>query len=57
MDGGKTWQATAQLKGHPSLIAVDPEDARIAYVGFSYPVGLDISTDGGQHWRSILAAS
>ena len=57
IDGGKTWQATALLKGHPSLIAVDPDDARIAYVGFSYPVGLDISTDGGQHWRSILAAS
>jgi hypothetical protein len=57
VDGGKTWQATAPLKGHPSLIAVDPDDARIAYVGFSYPVGLDISTDDGQHWRSILAAS
>jgi hypothetical protein len=56
-DGGITWQPTAPLMGHPTLIAVDPEDAKIAYVGFSYPVGLDITTDGGQHWRSILAAA
>jgi photosystem II stability/assembly factor-like uncharacterized protein len=57
LDGGKTWRATASLKGHPTLIAVDPNVPGIAYVGFSYPVGLDITTDGGQHWRSILAAS
>jgi photosystem II stability/assembly factor-like uncharacterized protein len=55
LDGGKTWQATASLKGHPGLIGVDPEDAKIAYAGFSYPVALDITTDGGQHWRSVLA--
>jgi photosystem II stability/assembly factor-like uncharacterized protein len=57
VDGGKTWQATASLSGHPSLIAVDPNDSKIAYVGFSYPVGINITTDGGQHWRSVLAAS
>ncbi|MGE5334856.1 MAG: WD40/YVTN/BNR-like repeat-containing protein [Nitrososphaerota archaeon] len=56
-DGGKTWQAAASLTGHPGLIAADPVDARIAYVGFSYPVGLEITTDGGQHWRSVMAAS
>ena len=56
LDGGKTWQPTAPLSGHPSLVAVDPEDASIAYVGFSYPLGLDITTDGGRHWRSVLAA-
>jgi photosystem II stability/assembly factor-like uncharacterized protein len=57
VDGGKTWQTTAPLSGHPGLIAVDPDISRIAYVGFSYPVGLDITTDGGQHWRSVMAAS
>lgn len=57
LDGGKIWQATAPLSGHPSLVAVDPEDTSIAYVGFSYPLGLDITTDGGKHWRSVLAAS
>ena len=56
-DGGKTWQASASLTGHPGLIAADPVDSQIAYVGFSYPVGIDITTDGGQHWRSIMAAS
>lgn len=56
-DGGKTWQATASMTGHPGLIAADPVDSQIAYVGFSYPVGLDITTDGGQHWRSVMAAS
>lgn len=57
VDGGKTWQTTAPLQGHPTLIAVDPNDSQIAYVGFSYPVGLDITNDGGQHWRSIMSAS
>lgn len=57
LDGGRTWQATSPLSGHPSLVAVDPEDANIAYVGFSYPLGLDITNDGGRHWRSVLTAS
>ena len=56
LDGGTTWQATAPLSGHPSLVAVDPNNANIAYVGFSYPLGLAITTDGGQHWRSVLTA-
>lgn len=57
VDSGKTWQTTAPLQGHPGLIAVDPESPATAYVGFSYPVGLAITTDGGQHWRSVMAAS
>lgn len=57
LDGGKTWQTTAPLQGHPTLIAADPTVPGIAYVGFSYPVGLDITTDGGQHWRSVLASA
>ncbi len=56
LDGGKTWQATAPLSGHPSLVSVDPQNPNTAYVGFSYPLGLDITTDGGQHWRSVLTA-
>jgi len=55
VDGGKTWQATAALTGRPGLIAVDPHNPNIAYVGFSYPVAVNITTDGGQHWRSVLA--
>ncbi len=57
LDGGKSWRATAPLSGHPSQVAVDPEDANIAYVGFSYPLGLDLTTDGGRHWQSVLTAS
>ena len=53
-DGGKTWQATAALSGHPTLVEADPTVPGTAYVGFSYPVRLDMTTDGGQHWRTIL---
>lgn len=53
-DGGKTWQATAALSGHPTLVEADPNAPGTAYVGFSYPVRLDMTTDGGQHWRTIL---
>lgn len=56
-DGGKTWQATAALSGHPTLVEADPTDPGTAYVGFSYPVQLDMTTDGGQHWRPILTVS
>ena len=56
VDGGKTWQATAALQGHPGLIVADPNVSGVAYVGFSYPVGVEITTDGGQHWRSIMSA-
>ena len=53
-DGGKTWQATAALSGHPTLVEADPSVPGTAYVGFSYPVSLAMTTDGGQHWKSVL---
>jgi photosystem II stability/assembly factor-like uncharacterized protein len=56
-DGGETWRATQPLTGFPSLVAADPENPDIAYVGFFYPLELMITTDGGQHWHSLLAAS
>ena len=53
-DGGKTWQATAALDGHPTLVEADPNTPGTAYVGFSYPVSLAMTSDGGQHWKTVL---
>jgi hypothetical protein len=43
-DAGTHWQATAALSGHPTLVEADPTDPRTAYVGFSYPAQLDMTT-------------
>lgn len=53
-DGGMTWNPTAALSRHPGNLAVDPEDAKTAYIGFSYPMGIEMTTDGGQTWRQVL---
>lgn len=53
-DGGHTWTATATTSSHPGNVSVDPSDPNTVYVGFSYPVGVEITADGGAHWRPIL---
>lgn len=53
-DGGHTWAATAATSSHPGNVTVDPSSAGTVYVGFSYPVGVESSGDGGAHWRPIL---
>lgn len=46
-DTGKTWTPTATTSSHPRLVTVDPQNASVSYVGFSYPLGVAISTDAG----------
>jgi len=53
-DSGKIWHQTMPTSREPAGLAVDPTNANIAYVGFSYPLGVAVTTDGGTHWRSIL---
>jgi photosystem II stability/assembly factor-like uncharacterized protein len=52
-DAGKTWKQAAPTSQHPGLITVDPSDAATAYVGFSYPLGVAVTTDAGQSWRTV----
>jgi hypothetical protein len=56
-DGGATWKQAAATSGageHPTLITVDPYDPRTAYVGFSYPLGVALTNDGGASWKRTL---
>lgn len=53
-DGGKTWKQTAATSQHPSTLAIDPASAATVYVSLSYPLGIEVSTDGGAHWQQIL---
>ena len=53
-DAGRTWRATAPTSRHPSLVSTDPLDTKAAYVGFAFPLGLAVTTDGGASWRSAL---
>lgn len=53
-DGGVTWSATAPTSSHPGDLTVDPQDPSTAYVGFSFPLGVDVTTDSGAHWQSVL---
>jgi photosystem II stability/assembly factor-like uncharacterized protein len=53
-DSGKTWRQTAATARHPGNLTASPTDPHVAYVGFSYPIGVEVTTDGGAHWRSTL---
>lgn len=53
-DTGHTWHATAMTTQHPGNLTVDPASADHAYVGFSYPVGIAATTDGGSQWKGLL---
>src|SRR5262245_46183939 len=53
-DAGHTWQATAPTSQHPSMVSADPLDARAAYVGFAFPLGLVVTANEGTSWRSAL---
>ena len=53
-DGGHTWTTTAPTSSHPGIITVDPANPQTVYVGFSYPVGVQATTDGGAHWTKVL---
>lgn len=53
-DSGQAWTPTAPTTSHPSNLTADPANGRVAYVGFSYPVGVATTTDGGAHWRTVF---
>jgi photosystem II stability/assembly factor-like uncharacterized protein len=53
-DSGGTWHTAAGTKQHPGLIAADPQHPGIAYVGLSYPIGVERTTDAGSSWRAVL---
>ncbi|HEY7848494.1 MAG TPA: hypothetical protein VIC27_00450, partial [Ktedonobacterales bacterium] len=52
--GGSHWTATTAPPQHPGALAIDPINPQIAYVAFSYPVGVAKTVDGGQHWNSVF---
>lgn len=54
-DGGVTWQSGGATSRHPGVLTVDPSDAGTAYVGFSYPIGVAITTSDGTSWRNVLS--
>lgn len=53
-DTGHTWHVTSTTSQHPGNLTVDPSSGSHAYVGFSYPVGIVASTDGGASWKTLL---
>jgi photosystem II stability/assembly factor-like uncharacterized protein len=53
-DGGKSWHATASLARGPAGLTVDPSDGSVIYVGQALPLGVEVSTNGGSSWRTIL---
>jgi photosystem II stability/assembly factor-like uncharacterized protein len=53
-NAGRSWHTAAATSQHPSLVSADPLDAKAAYVGFAFPLGLAVTTDGGASWRSAL---
>jgi photosystem II stability/assembly factor-like uncharacterized protein len=53
-DGGQTWHPTAGTIQHPGVLAADPVIPTSAYVGLSYPLGVEVTTDAGHSWRQVL---
>ena len=53
-NSGHTWTATAALSRHPSVLSADPSSAATAWVGLSYPLGVEVTTDGGATWKQTL---
>ncbi len=53
-DSGVTWKQVAATSAHPTLITADPDDPKTAYVGFSYPLGVALTNDGGTSWKQTL---
>jgi hypothetical protein len=51
---GRTWKQTADTSQHPTALTVDPASCDTAYVGLSYPVGVEVTTNAGGAWRQVL---
>jgi photosystem II stability/assembly factor-like uncharacterized protein len=53
-DGGQTWHPTAATSQHPGVLAADSASPNTAYVGLSYPLGVEVTTDSGRSWQQML---
>jgi photosystem II stability/assembly factor-like uncharacterized protein len=53
-DGGKTWRIAAATSQHPGVLAADPDNSTTAYVGLSYPLGVEVTTNAGRTWQQVL---
>jgi photosystem II stability/assembly factor-like uncharacterized protein len=53
-DGGQTWRPTATTSQHPGVLAADPDNSTTAYVGLSYPLGVEETTNAGHSWQQVL---
>jgi photosystem II stability/assembly factor-like uncharacterized protein len=53
-DGGQTWHPTATTSQHPGVLVADPTTPTTAYVGLSYPLGVEVTTNTGHSWRQLL---
>jgi hypothetical protein len=51
---GQSWKAAAATKEHPGIVAADPTDPSIGYVGLSYPLGVLVTLNAGASWHQIL---
>ena len=53
-DGGATWQPVAATSRHAGNLTIDPAHSQTIYAGFSYPIGLDRTDNGGAAWQQIM---
>jgi photosystem II stability/assembly factor-like uncharacterized protein len=52
--GGQSWSAAAATSQHPGILAADPANPNIGYVGLSYPLGVEVTTNAGVSWHQVL---
>jgi hypothetical protein len=52
--GGQTWAAAQATSQHPGVLAADPANPDILYVGLSYPLGIIVTTNAGHSWHQVL---
>lgn len=53
-DAGTSWHQAAATSQHPGVITVDPQAADTLYAALSYPVGVEMTTNSGHTWRTVL---
>ena len=56
-DSGTSWQSTAATHFRNGVITVDSTNPAIAFVASSYPLGVERTTDGGEHWQVVIAGT
>ncbi|HLJ80035.1 MAG TPA: hypothetical protein VKT52_01035 [Ktedonobacterales bacterium] len=53
-DAGTSWHQAAATSQHPGVISVDPQAADTLYVALSYPVGVEMTSNSGHSWHTVL---